>query len=110
MGGEEGLTDEAESFIEEHDSTTGPPCERVRHREAAHRMRYREGLRRKVLMEPSKLYEMHLTCTLPATTSHPATRSVSSSNFPRWSRNLNTCGNNFGETEWVDRAQYRALR
>jgi len=26
---------------------------------------------------------------------------VSSSNFPRWSRNLNTGGNNFDETSWV---------
>ena len=26
---------------------------------------------------------------------------VSSSNFPRWTRNLNTGGNNFDETEWA---------
>jgi predicted acyl esterase len=26
---------------------------------------------------------------------------ISSSNFPRWDRNLNTGGNNFDETEWV---------
>ena len=26
---------------------------------------------------------------------------VSSSNFPRWDRNLNTGGNNFDETQWL---------
>ena len=71
--------------------------------EAAFRMRYREGLTSAVLMEPDEVYEIHLD--LHATSNYFGPRhririEVSSSNFPRWSRNLNTGGNNFDETEW----------
>jgi putative CocE/NonD family hydrolase len=54
-------------------------------------------------MEPDEVYEIHLD--LHATSNYFGPRhririEVSSSNFPRWSRNLNTGGNNFDETEW----------
>ena len=72
--------------------------------EGALRMRYREGLSTKVLMEDGEVYEIRLD--LHATSNyfgagHRIRVEVSSSNFPRWSRNLNTGGNNFDETEWA---------
>ena len=71
--------------------------------EAAYRMRYREGLTSAVMMEAGEVYEIRLD--LHATSNYFGPRhrfriEVSSSNFPRWSRNLNTGGNNFDETEW----------
>ena len=70
--------------------------------EGAFRMRYRNGLRHKVLMEKDQIYEIHLD--LHATSNyfakgHRVRLEVSSSNFPRWSRNMNTGGNNYDETE-----------
>ncbi len=68
--------------------------------EGALRMRYREGLSTKVLMEEGEVYEVRLD--LHATSNyfgagHRIRVEVSSSNFPRWSRNLNTGGNNYDE-------------
>ncbi len=68
------------------------------------RARYREGFDKKVLMEPGRVYEIDLR--LHATGNvfrkgHRIRLQVSSSNFPRFTRNLNTGGNNFDETEWV---------
>ena len=70
--------------------------------EGAKRMRFRESLRRKVWMEEGEVYEIHLD--LHATSNyfgrdHRIRLEVSSSNFPRWSRNLNTGGNNYDESE-----------
>ena len=70
--------------------------------EGAMRMRFREDLRRKVWMEDGEIYEIHLD--LHATSNyfdkgHRVRLEVSSSNFPRWSRNLNTGGNNYDESE-----------
>jgi putative CocE/NonD family hydrolase len=70
--------------------------------EGAKRMRFREDLRRKVWMEDGEVYEIHLD--LHATSNyfdkgHRVRLEVSSSNFPRWSRNLNTGGNNYDESE-----------
>lgn len=70
--------------------------------EGAQRMRYRESMRRKVWMEQGEVYEIHLD--LHATSNyfgegHRIRLEVSSSNFPRWSRNLNTGGNNYDESE-----------
>ena len=67
-------------------------------------MRYREDLRRKVWMEDGVIYEIHVD--LHATSNyfgkgHRIRLEVSSSNFPRWSRNMNTGGNNYDETEGV---------
>ena len=73
--------------------------------ESIQRMRYREGYDRPpVWMEGGKVYEVTLQ---PLTTSnffqpgHRLRIEVSSSNFPRFDRNLNTGGNNFDETKGV---------
>jgi hypothetical protein len=69
------------------------------------RMRYREGYDKpKVWMEPGKVYKVTLQ---PMTTSnyfeagHRIRIEVSSSNFPRFDRNLNTGGRNYDETKGV---------
>jgi uncharacterized Ntn-hydrolase superfamily protein len=72
--------------------------------EGALRMRYREGFSKKVWMEYGEVYEARLNLHATANyfgTGHRIRLEVSSSNFPRWDRNLNTGGNNFDETEWV---------
>lgn len=68
------------------------------------RMRYRDDLRRKVWMKEGEVYEIHLD--LEATSNyfgegHRIRLEVSSSNFPRWDRNMNTGGNNYDETEGI---------
>ncbi len=72
--------------------------------EGALRMRYREGFDKKVWMREGEVHEAHLD--LHATSNyfgpgHRVRLEVSSSNFPRFSRNMNTGGDNFDETEWV---------
>lgn len=72
--------------------------------EGAKRMRFRQSLRRKVWMEEGEVYEIHLD--LHATSNyfdkgHRVRLEVSSSNFPRWSRNMNTGGNNYDESKGV---------
>jgi putative CocE/NonD family hydrolase len=67
------------------------------------RARYREGLDRTVWMEPGKVYQIEVG--LEATSNYflPGHRirvEVSSSNFPRFDRNLNTGGKNWDETTW----------
>lgn len=72
--------------------------------ETIQRARYREGYDRLVWMEPGQVYELKLG---PLNTSnwfapgHRIRIEVSSSNFPRFDRNLNTGGNNYDETEGV---------
>ncbi|HKK27324.1 MAG TPA: CocE/NonD family hydrolase [Gemmatimonadota bacterium] len=72
--------------------------------ETIQRLRYREGYDRQVWMEPGKVYEVALG---PLTTSnyfeagHRIRIEVSSSNFPRFGRNLNTGGHNYDEAEGV---------
>ena len=70
--------------------------------ETIQRVRYREGYDKPpTFMEPGKVYKVALQ---PMTTSnyfapgHRIRIEVSSSNFPRFDRNLNTGGNNFDET------------
>ncbi len=70
--------------------------------ESVQRLRYREGYTRPpVWMEKGKIYKVTLQ---PLTTSnffapgHRVRIEVSSSNFPRFDRNLNTGGNNYDET------------
>lgn len=68
------------------------------------RARYREGFDRQVWMEDGEVYEVRLG---PMSTSnvfaagHRLRIEVSSSNFPRYDRNLNTGGNNWDEAEGV---------
>lgn len=66
------------------------------------RLRHREGLDRCVWIEPSAIYEIHIDLEATANYFAPGHRlrlEVSSSNFPRWDRNLNTGGNNYDEIE-----------
>lgn len=72
--------------------------------ETIQRVRYREGYEKEVFMEKGKVYQVNLT---PMSTSnyfekgHRIRIEVSSSNFPRFDRNMNTGGNNYDETEGV---------
>ncbi|MBP9926880.1 MAG: CocE/NonD family hydrolase [Cyclobacteriaceae bacterium] len=72
--------------------------------ETIQRVRYREGYEKEVFMEKDKVYAVKLT---PLSTSnyfapgHRVRIEVSSSNFPRFERNLNTGGNNFDESVGV---------
>jgi putative CocE/NonD family hydrolase len=72
--------------------------------ETIQRVRYREGYEKEVFMEEGKVYEVNMT---PMSTSnyfekgHKIRIEISSSNFPRFDRNLNTGGNNYDETEGV---------
>ena len=71
--------------------------------ETMQRLRYRDGYEKQVFMEPGKTYKVTLQ---PMTTSnyfdagHRIRIEVSSSNFPRFDRNLNTGGRNYDETTW----------
>src|SRR5450432_2722906 len=73
--------------------------------ETIQRMRYRDGYDQPLAwMEPGKVYKVTLQ---PMTTSnffaagHRIRIEVSSSNFPRFDRNLNTGGNNYDEAKGV---------
>jgi hypothetical protein len=67
------------------------------------RVRYRDGFDQVRLMKPGTIYDvavdLHATSWyLPA--GHRLRADVSSSNFPRFDRNLNTGGKNYDETTW----------
>ncbi len=70
--------------------------------ETIQRARYREGYDKEVFMKEGEVYKLELT---PMATSnffkkgHKIRIEVSSSNFPRFARNLNTGGRNYDETE-----------
>jgi putative CocE/NonD family hydrolase len=72
--------------------------------ESIQRARYREGYDKVVFMEKDKVYKVVVG---PLTTSnffkagHRIRIEVSSSNFPRFDRNMNTGGNNFDEKTGV---------
>ena len=72
--------------------------------ETIQRVRYREGYDKEVFMEKDQIYKVDLT---PMSTSnffgkgHRIRVEISSSNFPRFARNLNTGGNNYDEAEGV---------
>jgi putative CocE/NonD family hydrolase len=72
--------------------------------ETIQRVRYREGYDKEVFMEKGEIYKVDLT---PMVTSnyfkkgHRIRVEISSSNFPRFARNLNTGGNNYDESEGV---------
>ena len=72
--------------------------------ETIQRVRYREGYDKEVFMEKDKVYKVKMT---PMSTSnyfekgHRIRIEISSSNFPRFERNLNTGGNNYDESEGV---------
>ena len=72
--------------------------------ETIQRVRYRDGYDKEVFMEKNKVYKVDLT---PMVTSnyfpagHKIRIEVSSSNFPRFDRNLNTGGNNYDESKGI---------
>ena len=72
--------------------------------ETIQRARYRDGYAKPVFMENGKVYKVALS---PLTTSnyfeagHRIRIEVSSSNFPRFDRNLNTGGKNYDERDGV---------
>ena len=72
--------------------------------ETIQRVRYREGYDKEVFMEEGEVYAVKMT---PMATSnffqkgHRIRIEVSSSNFPRFARNLNTGGNNYDENQGV---------
>jgi putative CocE/NonD family hydrolase len=68
------------------------------------RARYRDGFDKWVFMEEEEVYEVPIDLHATAhyfKTGHRIRVEVSSSNFPRLDRNLNTGGNNYDESEWV---------
>lgn len=72
--------------------------------ETIQRVRYREGYEKEVWMEKGKVYEVNMT---PMSTSnyfekgHRIRIEISSSNFPRFDRNMNTGGNTYDEATGV---------
>ncbi len=68
------------------------------------RARYREGQSKKVWMERGKIYRVEVNLKSIAYHFAPGHRIrlwISSSDFPRNDRNLNTGGNNWDESTWV---------
>ena len=68
------------------------------------RARFREGFAKKVWMKPGEIYEVPVDLEATSNYFGPGHRirlEVSSSNFPRFDRNLNTGGNNYDETKWL---------
>lgn len=68
------------------------------------RARYREGFDRQVFMKAGDIYEIQLGPLSTANVfqaGHRIRIEVSSSNFPRYDRNLNTGGRNYDETEGI---------
>jgi len=68
------------------------------------RARYRDGFDRQIWMEDDEVYEVRVGPLSTANVfakGHRVRIEVSSSNFPRYDRNLNTGGNNWDETEGV---------
>jgi uncharacterized protein len=67
------------------------------------RVRYRDGFDKPRMMSPGKVYEvpvdLHATSWYLAP-GHRLRVQISSSNFPRFDRNLNTGGKNYDETKW----------
>lgn len=72
--------------------------------ETIQRVRYREGYDKEVFMEEGEVYRVDLTPMATSNMFRAGERlriEVSSSNFPRFERNLNTGGNNYDESEGV---------
>lgn len=67
------------------------------------RARYREGFGHKTWMKPGDVHQLKVDMQATSNFFAPGHRirvEISSSNFPRFDRNLNTGGNNFDEVEW----------
>ncbi len=73
-------------------------------KESVLRARYREGFAREVFMEEGEVYELRFPLHATSNYFAPGHRirlEISSSSFPRITRNLNTGGRNYDETEGV---------
>ena len=72
--------------------------------ETIQRVRYREGYEKEVFMEKGKVYKLEMTKMVTSNyfaKGHRIRIEISSSNFPRFARNLNSGGNNFDESEGI---------
>ncbi|MDC6350371.1 CocE/NonD family hydrolase [Zeaxanthinibacter sp. PT1] len=72
--------------------------------ETIQRARYREGYDKEVFMEEGEIYEIKMPDMATSNyfeKGHRIRIEISSSNFPRFARNLNTGGDNFDESEGV---------
>ncbi|MGE0554905.1 MAG: CocE/NonD family hydrolase [Gemmatimonadales bacterium] len=68
------------------------------------RARYRAGYAKPVFMAPGQVYRVELDLQASSNVflrGHRIRIEVSSSNFPRFDRNMNTGGVNWEETEWM---------
>jgi hypothetical protein len=67
------------------------------------RARYREGVTRPALLQPGQVYQLQIRLSPSAHVFLPGHRirlDITSSNFPRYERNLNTGGDSSTETAW----------
>lgn len=72
--------------------------------ESIQRVRWREGYDEPLFMIEGEVYKVEIGPLLTSNLfkeGHRIRLKISSSNFPRFERNLNTGGNNYDETEWV---------
>jgi len=72
--------------------------------ETIQRVRYREGYEKEVFMEKGKVYKLELSAMSTSNffeKGHRIRIEISSSNFPRFDRNMNTGGNNYDEAVGV---------
>jgi hypothetical protein len=72
--------------------------------ETIQRVRYREGYEKEVFMKEGEVYKVDLTALSTSNyfaKGHQIRIEISSSNFPRFERNLNTGGNNYDEAKGV---------
>jgi len=68
------------------------------------RARYREGFAKTIFMEPEKVYPVDINLHVTSNyfkPGHQIRLDITSSNFPRYDRNMNTGGNNYDETDTV---------
>jgi predicted acyl esterase len=66
-------------------------------------VRWREGYKKPVFMEEGNVYKMEIGPLLTSNQfkkEHQIRIEISSSNFPRFERNLKTGGNNYDEAAW----------
>jgi len=67
------------------------------------RARYREGFDKRAWMAEGEVYRLEIDLNVTSNyfrKGHRIRLEISSSNFPRFDRNLNTGGNNYDETKW----------
>ncbi|WP_340115030.1 CocE/NonD family hydrolase [Maribellus mangrovi] len=71
--------------------------------ESIQRVRWRQGYTEPTFMKEGQVYKVEIGPLITSNAfkkGHRIRLEISSSNFPRFERNLNTGGNNYDETEW----------